>query len=540
MKLISRWSLILVAFLTVLPLALMTSVGGWVLWTSGHWLWLRWAIPLSWTSAWLVLRFAKRVELPLPEIGSKVHWTPRDHAAVALIEEEQNRIGEFTDKQLIDPQFYTARTIALATEFAKHYHPKASDPLGSASVVELLTALQLVVEDLEVLLLENVPGSHLITVSQWRMLENAPALWRTASNLGWLAAVITDPTSIARYGLSKAFVDPFSKKLQTNMLGEFYKIFVRQLGFYLIELNSGRLRGGSARYREAMRKLKRPETTEPTGSGSTTEPQSTKLPDPVTVTIAVIGQVKAGKSSLVNCLLGEQRAAVDVLPLTRAVQRYELRIDDQSDRLILLDTPGYSDAGATTEQMNETREAVRNADLVLLVLDVRSPAKQADVAALDELAAWFREQNRLKPPSIVGVVSKIDGLSPVMEWSPPYSWETPSRPKEQNLRAALDFARQTFGDRLDSIVPVCTDREHGRVYGVEEYLLPTLSLLLDEARAVSLVRSIHRDYDQQRVWQVVSQFMSAGSKLREFAPEFAKSQFGQSARAFLSSVTKKP
>ena len=472
--------------------------------------------------------------MPLPEIGSKIHWTPRDHEAALLIEAEQKRVSEFTGDQLVDPQFYTTRTIELANEFARHYHPKATDPLGSVSVVELLTAVQLVAEDLETMLQQLVPGSHLITVSQWRMLGKAPDWWRTASNVGWLASILINPTSLARYAVSRAFVDPVSKQVQTNILGAFYSMFVQRLGHYLIELNSGRLRGGSARYREVMRRIERP-TAAATVSDSSPPP----VEERVTVTIAVIGQVKAGKSSLVNCLLGEQHAAVDILPLTRDVRRYNLQVEGQSDRLVLLDTPGYSDSGATQEQMTETREAVRNADLVLLVLDVRSPAKQADVSALDDLAAWFRDQHRLKPPSIIGVVSKIDGLSPVMEWAPPYSWETPSRPKEKNIREALDFTRTTFGERLDSVVPVCTDREHGRVFGVNEYLLPTISLFLDEARACSLVRSIHRDYDQQKAWQVVSQLVSAGSKIREYIPKLTKSNLEQAARSIFTSIMKK-
>lgn len=530
----SRWPFILVAVLVLSPLLLMAGAGGWALWNSGHLLWLSWTITICWAAAWIVFRFAKRVEVPLPEVGSKIHWTPKDHEAAAIIEAEQKRISEFTGEQLVDPQFYTTRAIELANEFARHYHPKATDPLGSVSVVELLTAVQLVAEDLESMLQQLVPGSHLITVKQWRMMAKAPDWWRAASNIGWVASIVLNPTNLARYAVSRAFVDPVSKTIQTNLLGTFYSMFIQRLGHYLIELNSGRLRGGSARYREAMRKIERAPA-----SADSVSINVSAAPQPVSVTIAVIGQVKAGKSSLVNCLLGEQQAAVDVLPLTHQVQRYELHAEGQSDRLILLDTPGYSDSGATREQMDDTREAVRNADLVLLVLDVRSPAKQADVTALDELALWFREQHRLKPPAIIGVVSKIDGLSPLMEWSPPYSWESPTRPKEQNIRDALDFTRKTFGDRLESIVPVCTDREHGRVYGISEYLLPTISLFLDEARACSLVRSIHRDYDQQKVWQVVTQLVSAGSKLREYVPAFAKSQLEQAARTILGSIMTK-
>jgi predicted GTPase len=126
-----------------------------------------------------------------------------------------------------------------------------------------------------------------------------------------------------------------------------------------------------------------------------------------------------------------------------------------------------------------------------------------------------------------------------MEWSPPYSWENPRRPKEQNIRSAIEYTRQTFADRLQSIVPVCTDRENGRVFGIEEYLLPTLSLYLDEARACSLVRSIHRDYEQQRVWQVVNQLVSAGSKIRESLPALSKENLQQAAKSILSSVLKK-
>jgi predicted GTPase len=173
---------------------------------------------------------------------------------------------------------------------------------------------------------------------------------------------------------------------------------------------------------------------------------------------------------------------------------------------------------------------------VLRVLDANAPGKKTDVETLDALAAWFRTQNQLKPPPIVGVVSKIDGLSPVMEWSPPYEWEKPTRPKEKTIHAALEYVKQTFGDRLDSIVPVCTARDQGRVYGIEEFLLPTITLLLDEARAVSLVRSIHRDYDQSRAWQVVDQLVSAGMKIRDYAPEFAKQQLDMGIQSILKTV----
>ena len=58
------------------------------------------------------------------------------------------------------------------------------------------------------------------------------------------------------------------------------------------------------------------------------------------MTVTVCGQVKQGKSSLINSLLGEQRARTDVLPATNEITRYELQPEGIPTRLVLLDTVG--------------------------------------------------------------------------------------------------------------------------------------------------------------------------------------------------------
>ena len=505
----SRWQFILFLILVLIPIVLFGAVGAWAIWDRGHLTWLVWVLPVSWTLAWILARNSARVEIPLPEIGSHDHWTPHDHAALKIVETEQKRLDGVTRDQLLDVAFFRDRTLDLATKLALFYHPKARDPLEKLSVVEILTVAQLVSEDLEEWFQKYVPGSHLITVGQWRMLTQAPGWWTTATNIGWIASVAMNPVAgLGRYALSKAFGDPIAVQLQSGLLGAFFTVYMRQVGYYLIELNSGRLRGGAARYRRAMLQLER--TVRANGVASEPIPV-----EPVTVTIAIVGQVKAGKSSLVNCLLNNQQAAVDVLPLTKDVDRYELRLEESRDRLVLLDTPGYSDAGATREQMDATREAARQADLILLVMAATSPAKQADAKMLQDLTRWFAEQHRLKPPPVIGVVSKIDGLRPLMEWAPPYDWEHPSRPKEQSIREAVNFAREATGNLLPSVVPVCTDREHNRIYGLEEWLLPMIIVQLDEARAVSLVRSLHQDYDRQKLQRTVAQFLEVGQRIAE-------------------------
>lgn len=501
------WQLIAFLALILLPLVLFGGVGAWALWNQGHLFWLSWTLPLSWAIAWLLLRNMKRISIPIPVIGSRDHWTPHDHAARLIVDIEERRLENVAPQDLTDVKFFRERTVELASKLARHYYPKATNPLDQLSVVEILTVAQLVAEDLEQWFQLYVPGSHLITIGQWRMLSQAPRWWQTATNVGWAASILANPlAATGRYALSRAVVDPMSKQIQATVLGAFFTLYMRQVGFYLIELNSGRLRGGAAEYRRAMRQI------EARNQPKSDPAEQTPTP-PVTVTIAVIGQVKAGKSSLVNCLLGSLQAAVDVLPLTRAVDRYELQLEESSDKLILLDTPGYSDVGATAEQLKETREAVGQADLILLVMAATSPAKQADATMLQELTTWFREQHRLKPPPMIGVISKIDGLRPVMEWSPPYDWEQPSRLKEESIRDAIDYARQATGNLVQAAVPVCTDRERGHVFGIEEWLMPMIITQLDEARAVSLVRSLHRDYDQQKLRKVFNQFVAIGRRV---------------------------
>jgi uncharacterized protein len=507
----TRFRLVLIATLILLPLILFGGVGAWALWDRGHLLWLSWTLPVCWSVAWLLMRKLKRVEILLPEVGSRAQWTPKDHEAATIVEREQNRLDDVTVEQLTDVTFFRQRTLELATNLARHYHPKAADPLDKLSIVEILTVVQLVSEDMEDWFQKYVPGSHLITVRWWRRLSLVPDVWKAATNVGWVASIVMNPLSLGRYALSKVFVDPVTKQIQTGLLGSFYVVYMRQVGFYLIELNSGRLRGGSVRYRRTMRLL---EGTTPMGA-----PADAPVPEPVTVTIAVIGQVKAGKSSLVNCLLGGQRAATDILPLTKDVDRYQLTLEESADRLVLLDTPGYSDAGATRDQIAAAREAVRQADLVLLVMAATSPAKQADATMLAELNGWFREQHRLKPPPVVGVVSRIDGLSPLMEWSPPYDWESPSRAKEHAIRDAVDYARQAMGDGLTGVVPVCCAQDQGRVFGIDEWLLPLITVLLDDARAVSLVRSLHADYDRGKLRVTLSQFVAVGTRIKESVVE---------------------
>lgn len=90
------------------------------------------------------------------------------------------------------------------------------------------------------------------------------------------------------------------------------------------------------------------------------------------VLVVLAGQVNAGKSSLMNALLGRTRAIVTDIPgTTRDFLEEQLSFDGLPVRLV--DTAGLRESGDIVEQegVRISRDLAAQADLVLLVVDAR-------------------------------------------------------------------------------------------------------------------------------------------------------------------------
>lgn len=68
--------------------------------------------------------------------------------------------------------------------------------------------------------------------------------------------------------------------------------------------------------------------------------------------IVVAGQTGSGKSSLINALFGELKAATDVLPTTMQVQPFVLERDGLPNTIIV-DSAGYGDSEASAASLPE-------------------------------------------------------------------------------------------------------------------------------------------------------------------------------------------
>jgi predicted GTPase len=407
----------------------------------------------------------------------------------------------------------------MALELARFYHPGASDPFSQLTIPEMLAVVELASHDLAELVDRYLPGGHFLTLNHMRQAQQATQWYSTASNVYWIISAVFSPVdTAARYFASRFGMTQPWQMLQQNLLIWFYTAYVHRLGTYLIDLNSGRLKIGARRYRELVQA--------PGGDGAQAITQVDPEKPVRQVTVTLFGQVKAGKSSVVNALLGEQRARTDVLPATSEVERYELQPEGIPTRLVLLDTVGYGHTGPKADQLRVTQETAQQSDLLLFVTHARNPARQADVMMLKALSDWYASRPDLRMPPILCVVTHIDLLSPAMEWSPPYNWLEPTRMKEKQIAAALATVREQLGQYVRGIVPVCTSP--GKVYGIEEGLLPALMELLGEGHAVGLLRCIRAEINADKVRRVFQQLKALAHEAarvlwRHVAPEQERS-----------------
>ncbi|MCC7442249.1 MAG: tRNA uridine-5-carboxymethylaminomethyl(34) synthesis GTPase MnmE [Bdellovibrionales bacterium] len=132
------------------------------------------------------------------------------------------------------------------------------------------------------------------------------------------------------------------------------------------------------------------------------------------VGVAILGRPNAGKSSLFNALLGEERSIVtEIAGTTRDVVRERVTLRDEAGRTVtfrLEDTAGLRIAEDKAEALGVKRseEAARDADLVLWVVDAT-----AELTLPPEWTALGLDHDRM-----ICVLNKADLVSPVEanEW----------------------------------------------------------------------------------------------------------------------------
>lgn len=135
------------------------------------------------------------------------------------------------------------------------------------------------------------------------------------------------------------------------------------------------------------------------------------------VALAIIGRPNAGKSSLINAVLNDQRTIVSNIPGTTR-DAVDIEYEREGEKFLLIDTAGIRPRGKHSSSVEvfsvmRAERTIRRADLCVLVVDVTS-----GVSAQDKKIAGLIQQAR-KPSLVVlnkwDLVKPARGAKPAME-----------------------------------------------------------------------------------------------------------------------------
>jgi GTP-binding protein Era len=156
--------------------------------------------------------------------------------------------------------------------------------------------------------------------------------------------------------------------------------------------------------------------------------------------VALVGRPNAGKSTLLNKLVGEKIAAVSNKPQTT---RHQIRgvITRPEGQIVLVDTPGVHQPGhlLNRRMMAAVHDALEGVQLVCLIRDASAPTGNGDRFVLDLVKQTAK-------PSLL-LLNKTDRLDDKRSLLPLIEWYS----REHEWRGVVPLSART-GDQLEDLV----------------------------------------------------------------------------------------
>jgi uncharacterized protein len=410
------------------------------------------------------------------------YWTPQDRQAQM---ELLPLVSELADTQpdwraMPDVSLELARGVATVYGQGRRHAEWAFSPVALLAIAERLT------QRYRRTLKENVPGIDHLKVSHVLWLEEksdqfAPAL--KLVNIYRKVRLLTPEGLLAELG-SQAIGQSFEG------LSDEMQLRLKRLLLLEVLRASIDLYGGHFRF----------EDDELSVSATTRKDDSRTAEKPEPIRICLLGQVGAGKSSVINALTEGWQAETSALPSTDRGLVYECKVDG-IPFLRLLDLPGLN--GDPKNEKILFEEMVQS-DLVLWVLRANQPARKLDQTFGDHYQAWQSKHIHLQSPAIIGLLNQVDRLGNVNDWNPPYdlSEENEENEKATLIREALAFNKEVL--QLDDILAlsVSPDREHYNVDALRELLKArygkALNVQLNRRRREASGFSASREWQRAR------------------------------------------
>jgi hypothetical protein len=123
---------------------------------------------------------------------------------------------------------------------------------------------------------------------------------------------------------------------------------------------------------------------------------------------------------------------------------------------------------------------------------------------------------------IISVVTQVDRLRPIREWTPPYDWRVGERPKAVSIREAVMYRADVLGQASAMILPIVTADDTRAAWGLDDLsvaivdaIAPAKQLRLArflrnlDARTIAAARIIDRYTFQMATTQGLATFLKS-------------------------------
>ena len=206
--------------------------------------------------------------------------------------------------------------------------------------------------------------------------------------------------------------------------------------------------------------------------------------------IAIVGRPNVGKSTLMNCLLGEKVAIVSSKPQTTRNRIIGI-LTREDEQFVFLDTPGiHRPQNALGEYMvNAANSSLRDADAVVLVVDAGR-----EISSVEENVIAYLKETGL--PSVLAL-NKVDLYrreqiaETIAHYADKYSFDAfvpISAKKGEMTDALLDECAKFLGESEDWFFPddMITDQPERQMASeiIREKILKTLNKEIPHGTAV--------------------------------------------------------